>query len=168
MSFQYNLMRAVTAVMAFTLFIVVWLMPAVAYAEAAEAADMNAASDMMMMVLKIVMTVLGILATWLTTKGIKFVEHKTKIDIPEKYETLMHSWADKGIGLAHEKSHHLVQKTGERLKGSEKMEVALGFINGMIKQYELPEMANEKLEEYIHAKLGMGRPQPEGEETTEA
>ena len=70
---------------------------------------------------------------------------------------MLFGWADKGIGLAYEKSHQKVQDLGEKLKGPEKLEVALAFVNGMIKQYELPEMAEEKLKNYVEAKLGLKR-----------
>ena len=154
---KFNLLRLATHFTFLALMFIIWLYPALAMAQDAPVADTNAAQDITFLVAKIIFSVLSMLTAWLVTKAIGYFEKKTKIDIPASTEALLHKWADKGIGYADEKSHQAIQKHGKKLTGPEKLEVALKFVIGMAKQYELPAMAEDKLTEYIEAKLGLNR-----------
>ena len=154
---ELELTRVITVAICALMLAVIWLYPTMASAQDAPVADTNAAQEITLMVAKILFSILSMLTTWLVAKAIGYFEKKTKIDIPASTEDLMHKWADKGIGYADEKSHQAIKKYGKKLTGPEKLEIALKFVTGMAKQYELPTMAEEKLTEYIESKLGLNR-----------
>ena len=154
---KFNLLRLATHLTFLALMFIIWLYPALAMAQDGVAADTNAVQDITFLIAKIIFSVLSMLTAWLVAKAISYFEKKTKIDIPASTESLLHKWADKGIGYADEKSHQAIQKHGKKLTGPEKLEIALKFVLGMAEQYELPKMAENKLTEYIEAKLGLNR-----------
>jgi hypothetical protein len=155
---ELELTKIVTVFLCLMMLAVIWLYPVLAAAQDAPGLEStNAAQDISLLVAKIIFSVLSLLTTWLVTKAIGYFEKKTKIDIPASTEDLLHKWADKGIGYANEKSHQAIQKVGKKLTGSEKLEIALKFVIGMSKQYELPSLAEDKLTEYIESKLGLDR-----------
>lgn len=148
-------MNRIAPLLAFT---VVFLLPAVAFAQAeAVMDDTTAAGEALTWVVNIAATTLALLINWLVLKGIKYFEKKTKIDIPAAQEELLMKLAEKGIGLAEEKAHQAVKKGATKLEGPEKLEVALKFVAKMAKEYKLPEMAEDKLADYVEAKLGLAR-----------
>lgn len=137
----------------------VWLFPVIAYAQEAPAAEPapGSASELLFMLLKIVFSVLAVLASYLTIKAIKYFEKKTKIDIPATTEKALFDWADQAVGFAHEKSHQVLKKTGKKLDGNEKMGLATNFVMELVKKHKLDEMAETKIKDYIEAKLGTKR-----------
>jgi len=144
-----------------TVFVVLILMHGVALAqEAAKASaevDQSAFGEILMEVVALVFSLLGLVATWLTAKGIKYFEKKTSIDVPAAYEATLAEWASKGVGLAQEKSHQQLQKLGTKLKGPEKMEVAVRFVRTMAENYGWDDIAEEKVRDYVESKLGLDR-----------
>ncbi len=154
---ELELTRIVNISICALMLAVIWIYPVMASAQDAPVADTNAAQDISLLVAKILFSILSVLTTWLVTKAIGYFEKKTKIDIPAATEELLHKWADKGIGYADEKSHQAIKKHGKKLTGPEKLEIALKFVIGMAKQYELPTMAEDKLTEYVESKLGLNR-----------
>lgn len=159
MNNEYRLIRFTVRALCLLILAAVWLFPIAAIAQ--EASESTGAGsevgELLLMVLKIIFSVLGILGTWLVTKAIGFFEKKTKIDIPTTTENLLFSWADQGIGFAYEKSHKELKEHGKKLKGPEKMEIAVGFLNEMIEKYGLHTKGQKKLEDYIEARLGLKR-----------
>lgn len=117
----------------------------------------GSASDLLFILLKIVFTILGILATYLTTKAITYFEAKTKIDIPAATEKTISDWADQAVGLAYEKSHQVLQKTGQKLDGNAKLSIATDFVMGLVKKYNLDQVAETKVKDVIESKLGTKR-----------
>jgi hypothetical protein len=155
---EMKIAKSLTYITTVMLLAVIWLYPHTVLAQGeVTPEELNPISELLMMVLKVVFSILGILTTWLVTKGITFFERKTKIDIPASYENTIFGWADKGIGLANEKAHQTLKEQGKKLKGPEKMDIALGFVNTLIQQHKLDAMAQDKLKTYIEAKLGMTR-----------
>ena len=134
--------------------LVVVLTPSVALA--AEAVVSTATQEILVKVIEIVGTLLGVVATWAVWKAKSYFEKKTKIDIPEKYEALMESWAQKGVNYAKEIAHKKA-KESVIYKGPEKLELALKFGLDLAEEHKLDARAKEKLEKYIHAKLGEAR-----------
>jgi hypothetical protein len=65
-----------------------------------------------------------------------------------------------GISLAEEKARQTVVNLGEKLKGPEKLEIALGFVMALVKQYNLDDVAEAKIVDYIEARLGISRDDP--------
>jgi len=137
---------------------IVWF-PTLAYAQTAPLPpeQVGPASELLFMLLKIVFSVLGLVATYLTIKAIKYFEKKTNIDIPASTEKTIFEWADRAIGFAHEKSHQVLKSTGKKLDGNEKLSLATGFVNDLVKKHKLNEIAEGKLKDYIEAKLGTKR-----------
>jgi hypothetical protein len=154
---ELELTKIITIAICALMLAVIWLYPTMAAAQDAPVADTNAAQEITFLIAKILFSALSILTTYLVGKAIGYFEKKTKIDIPASTEDLMHKWADKAIGYADEKSHQAIKKYGKKLTGPEKLEIALKFVTGMAKQYDLAALADEKLTEYIEAKLGLNR-----------
>ena len=154
---RIDIMRASTWTMCLCTLMLIWLYPTMSVAQDGVLVETSAAQDFLLMAVKIVFTILSVLTTWLVGKAIVFFERKTTIDIPASTEDLMYKWADRGIGLATEKSHQAVKKHGKKLKGPEKLEIALKFVSDMVKKYKLEAMAEEKLTEYVESKLGLNR-----------
>ena len=150
-----KLAKYVTWTVCIGILLSIWLVPAVGFA--ADAATTSAAGDVLVMILKVVFSVLGVLATWLMTKAIGYFEKKTKIDIPASMEATLAGWSEKAVNFAWEKSHQKAQEFGEKLKGSEKLELALGFVTKLVREHKLPAVAEEKLKAYIESALGMAR-----------
>ena len=144
-------MRKALALMTFAL---VFLASGLALA--AEAADPGALSRVVDKLIEVAAGVLAILIPYVLWKVRAFVEKKTKIDIPEKTEAMLEAWAMKGLHYAKEIAH---QKTKENitLKGPEKLELALKFGLDLAEEHKIDKKAKEKLEKYVHAKLGEAR-----------
>ena len=153
--------RAIVMSMAVLGALLLVLMVTMGYALAQQAGvadpEQSALGAVMLDVLKIVFSLLGLVAVALMGKGIIYVERKLKIDIPASYEATLYDWAAKGVGLAQEKSHQQVKNLGKKMKGPEKMEIAIGFVHDMAKQYGWDDLAEKKLRAYIESKLGDGR-----------
>lgn len=141
-----------------TIVMVLLLMQGLAFAqEVAAAPEQSAFGEILLEVLAGVFSLLGLLATWLVAKGIKYFEKKTKIDVPAAYEATLAEWASKGVGLAQEKSHQTFQNLGRKLEGPEKMEVAVRFVRGMVAEYGWDDLAEDKIRDYVESKLGLDR-----------
>ena len=155
---RFDLIKVITVLNCLALIAIIWMYPiAVAAQEGGVVAESSAAQEIMLLVVKAVFSILALLTTYLVTKAIGYFEKKLGVDIPDTTEALLNEWADKGIGLAYEKSHQQLKKLGKKLKGPEKMEIALKFVIGMAKEYKLPELAEDKLKDYIEGKLGLKR-----------
>jgi hypothetical protein len=113
--------------------------------------------EVLMMILKIVFSVLGVVATFLTTKAITYFQQKTNIAIPAAAEQLLFDWADQAVAFAYEKAHQVLQQTGKAMDGDAKMNVALQFIMDLVKKYNIDNVMEDKLKNYIEAKLGAMR-----------
>lgn len=113
--------------------------------------------ELLLTVMKIVFSALGIVATWLTTKAITYFQNKTKIDIPAATEQMLFAWADQSVGLAAEKAHQILQKTGTALSGEEKLNIASQFVLDLAKKHNLEGVLEDKVKNYIEAKLGIKR-----------
>lgn len=153
-----NRLKALTIATSAALVAAIWLVPATALGQAdAVMADTSVASEVIAWVMKIGFSILALLANWAVLKGIKYFEGKTKIDIPAQTEAMLFSWADMGIGLAKEKSHQAVKKGAGKLKGPEKLEIALGFVIDLAEEHGYKNLAENKIKDYIEAKLGLDR-----------
>jgi hypothetical protein len=167
---KFTMSRLASWTLFLTVIALVWLYPLIAHAQGSGSGDGSGASsgasgadttsplgEVLLTAVKIVFTILGGIATFLTLKAIKYFEKKTKIDIPQATEDLIFSWADKAIGFAHEKAHQVIQKTGKSLSGPEKLDIAVAFVMGLVTKYGLDTSIENKLRDYIEAKLGMKR-----------
>lgn len=149
--------KIATWVLTIGVFVLIWA-PSLAYAQATTTEPApGSASELMFMLLKIVFSILAVLASYLTIKAIKYFEKKTKIDIPATTEKALFDWADQAVGYAHEKSHQVLKKTGKKLDGNEKLGLATNFVLELVKKHKLDEMAETKVKDYIEAKLGTKR-----------
>lgn len=157
--------KVLTWALTLSVIALIWLYPLIAYADAGtvtpDPTPAGPVSEIFTMALKIVFSVLGLVASFLTMKAIQYFEKKTNIDIPASTEKMILDWADQGIGFAHEKSHQILQKTGTKLDGNEKLNLAAGFVADLIKKHELDAVAETKLKDYIESKLGTKRMDPQ-------
>lgn len=160
------LSKTATWLLTASLMMLLWIYPLVAHAQGTGLTSTLPAetpvSDFVMMLMKIIFSVLGILATYLTTRAISYFEKKAKIEIPADTEKMIFDWADQAVGLAHEKAHQVLQKTGTSLNGNEKLDIATQFVMDLAKKHKLDSIAEIKLNEYINAKLGIKRLEENG------
>ena len=108
-------------------------------------------------VIEVVATALALLVAWGVRKATKYFEAKTKIDIPDKMEIMIANWASKSVDYAEEKAHQFRKAKKRKMKGPDKLEAALGFGLSLAEEHGMTELAKEKLEMYIEAKLGEKR-----------
>jgi hypothetical protein len=126
-------------------------------AEAPKSEVKSALGSLLVQVIEVLTVVLMLLAGWLTKKGITFVEKKTKVDIPAKYEDMLAGWAGKSVSYAAEKAHQYAVEKGEKMKGPDKLEAALGFGLSLAEEHGVTDLGKEKLVKYIESKLGESR-----------
>lgn len=142
----------------FLVFLVVLLFPVLAFAQDVEVPSaLYTLLDTLLNVLLPILTILGSYAVW---KAKKWFEAKTKFDIPEKYDSQLDRWVEKGVVYAGEKARTALKNNEEKLTMGKKKELALSYVNDMIEQYNLPQVAEEKLTKMVEAKLGYVRPNP--------
>lgn len=96
---------------------------------------------------------LMLFATWAAHKVSGWLKSKTGVEV----DSLLESYAAKGVTYAEEKAHQVVSAKKKALKGPEKLEMALGFALDLAESNKLPEKAKDKLVQYIEAKLGETR-----------
>ena len=120
-------------------------------------AEQPAAARLLSYTIEAVATLLMVLIGFAVRKVSKFFHEKTKIEIPAKTEDMISAWGEKAVGYAKEKAHQYVTEKGEKMKGPDKLEVALGFGLGLAEEYGLPNLAKDKLTKYIEAHLGTTR-----------
>ena len=126
-----------------------------AYAQdaAAVAEPSSAAGQILLYVIEVASALLIVFLTWASAKVGGWLKAKTGIEV----DALLDTYAAKGVAYAEEKAHQYLAEKDEKLKGSEKLEVALNFALGRAEQNKLPEKAKDKLVGYIEAKLGQER-----------
>lgn len=149
--------KVTTCVIMASILLLVWLCPTAAFAGDVGETTGSAGGDLIMLVLKLVLSIVSVLGSILIMKAISYFEKKTKIDIPAATEKMFFDWADQGIGLAHEKAHQILQKEGKVLGGNEKLNVALQFVLDIATKHNLEGLAEEELKNYINSKLGSKR-----------
>lgn len=149
--------KTTTCVIMASILLLVWIYPTTAFAWDVGETTGSVGGDLIMLVLKLVLSVVSVLGSILIMKAISYFEKKTKIDIPAATEKMLFDWADQGIGLAHEKAHQILQKEGTVLGGNEKLNVALQFVLDIATKHNLEGLAEEKLKDYINSKLGSKR-----------
>ena len=103
---------------------------------------------------EIVMTIVGLLAAWALTKGIKWFEEKTKIDIPQSLEDRVKQIVADGVAYAEQKSKLYLKDVGHKMPMNEKLENALEYIYKMLDAFGLPEMGKDYLVDLIESVLG--------------
>jgi hypothetical protein len=104
-------------------------------------------------VIEIVAAVLALLATWLTTKVGGWLQRKTGVET----DVLLDSLAAKAVNFAKEQAHKFLQEKGEKMRGPEKLELAMKFGLDLVESHGLPKAAQDKLVNYIESKLGEAR-----------
>lgn len=137
-------------ILSLTAFVVVFLFASLAHA--ADGAD-PVAVTILTHVIDIIAVVLSALAAWVAVKVGKWVNAKTGVEV----DGLLETYAAKGVAYAEERAHKILKEKGEKLKGPEKLELALQFAMALAEQQKLPEKAKAKLEEYIESKIGERR-----------
>lgn len=142
----------------FVILSLICVYPVIAFAQGSPILPTGSAGgDILMTIVEIALTGLSLVGIALLVRIIGYFEKKTKIDIPAATEKMLFDWADQAIGLAHEKAHQVLQDQGKVLGGNEKLNVALQFILDIANKYNLADVAKDKLEDYINAKLGSRR-----------
>lgn len=126
-------------------------------APAAKSEVKSALGGLLVQIIELLGIILGLLAAWLMKKGITYVEKKTKVDIPAKYEEMLAEWAGKAVNYASEKAHQFAVEKGEKMKGPDKLEAALGFGMALAEEHGVTKLGKEKLVKYIESKLGETR-----------
>ncbi len=138
-----------------TIVLLVWSCPV--FADTVEDSTGSVLGDFLMTLLKIALSALSILVSILTMKAITYFEKKVKIDVPAATEKMLFDLADQAIGLAHEKAHQVLQDEGKVLGGNEKLNIALQFVMEIAAKHNLEGVAENKIKDYINAKLGVKR-----------
>lgn len=118
-----------------------------------ETADPSVASQLLAHLLEITAAVVALLVAWVVKKISGWLNRKTGVET----EALLSAWAEKGVNYATEQAHKYLKKTGDRMKGPEKLEQALQFGLMLAEENKLPQAAKDKLVSYIEAKLGADR-----------
>jgi len=134
-----------------TAFLLAFLFAGVAHA--AEAGD-PVASQALTYVIEVASALLLVLLAWASAKASAWMKAKTGIEV----NAMLSSFAMQGIAFAEEKAHQAVKANGEKLRGPEKLELALQFAIDLAEANGLPKKAQEKLSDYIEARLGLDRP----------
>lgn len=137
--------------------LLVWLFPALVYADGIDTSTGSAVGDVLMIFVKIASFVAMLVGSFLITKLIAYIDKKAGIDIPAATEKTLLDWADQAVGFAYEKSHQLLQNEGTVLNGNDKLNIALQFVLNIAKEHNLEGVAENKIKDYINAKLGMKR-----------
>jgi len=129
--------------------------PVAAVAEAPAKAP--AFTRLMDQVIEIIAALLMLMVAFLTQRATSYFTKKTKIEIPAKTEETIAAWGKKAVHYASEKGHQFAAEKGEAMKGSEKLEHALGFGLGLAEEYGMTNLAKDKLTKYIESHLGESR-----------
>ena len=141
-------MKRVYALIAF---LAVFGLPLVALAqEAAEPVAVQALTY----ALEVTAAVLMLAVAWVTTKVSGYIKRKTGIEV----EAMIAEWAAKGVDYAEEQASKKLKESGEKLRGNDKLETAVGFVLGLARENNLDNVAREKIVGYVEAKLGHDRP----------
>ncbi len=119
--------------------------------------DENSLTRLADIVFEILVPIVVIFATWGAHRLIALFEKKAKIDVPAKIEEQIDGWIERGIALAEEKSRAKVKSKTAKLTGPEKLEMAAGFVLDLVEKYKLQDLAKEKIEKRIEARLGTKR-----------
>lgn len=138
--------------MKFFAFILVSLFPAVAFA-----ADDPALYTLLSTLIDIVAPVLMVLAGWIAWKLTKIFEAKTGYDVPANLEARLDAWAAQGVAYAEEQGRKALKANQDKLEMGAKKELALGYILDMAKTAGVPDLARDKLEKLVEAKVAMSR-----------
>lgn len=134
------------------------LLATVAYAQTPDApVEQNALTRFVEMAFEIIAGVLLVVATWLARKGVKLVENKFKIDVPEKIENRIDSWVDDGIAYAEEKARAALSRKTQTVTGPEKLEMAADFVLDLIEQRGFDDWTRDRIKAKIEAKLNKKR-----------
>lgn len=137
--------------------LLVWNYPVIVIAQGLANNSVESVPDILMLLLKTAFSILSVLVSVLLVRVISYFEKKTKIDIPAATEKMLFDLADQAIGLAYEKAHQLLEKEGKILGGSEKLNAALQFVMNIATKHNLEGIEEEKIKDYINAKLGTKR-----------
>jgi hypothetical protein len=124
---------------------------------AADAVAPSAATSFLEQFIQLVGAVLAAVLIVLARKAMVYFEQKTKIDIPANTETMISDWAGKAVDYAKEKAHQYNQANPGKMRGPEKLEVALNFGLELAEQYKIADVAKDKLVKAIEAQLGSTR-----------
>lgn len=132
---------------------------AVAFAgpEGATLVDSSSAAKFADIALQILIPVVTVFAMWGANKVIRLVERKLGVDIPERQERAINDWVEQGIHFAEEKSRSKIKEKANKLRGPEKLEIALGFVLGMINSNGWHTWTRDKVVAKIEGSLGAHR-----------
>ena len=134
------------------IFTAVFMVAGLAWAAEAETASIRLGDHLIELMAGVLTVVLSALAIKVRT----YFTKKTGIEIPAQTEAMLEAWAIKGMNYAKEKAHQ-ANKDKNTLTGPAKLELALKFGLDLAEEHKLGGKAKEKLENYIHAKLGESR-----------
>lgn len=138
---------------------VLLLLCAVAFAQdeppAENEEELNTAQQILTWVAAVAVAAFGTVATWLLTKGAKYLQAKTGVEFVS--DAQIKEWAELAKGLAREKSHQAIQEHGKKLTGPQQYEIAVQFGLDRLREHGLDEKAKQKFDDYLHAVLGMER-----------
>ncbi len=159
---KFRFAKVTTWAITITILAIIWLgHPMIAYAQGTTSTapdpTTSPVGELLMMVLKIVFSILGVVGTFLTTKAIQYFQKKTNIAIPQATEEMLLGWADHAIAFAYEKAHQVLQQTGKTLDGNAKLNIAVQFILDLVQKHGIDNVVEEKIKNYIEAKLGAMR-----------
>jgi len=126
--------------------------PAVSATKTAEPTPEPTVSEWWKVLLKrlmeLVFTILGIMATVLVTVLMKKYGF-------ENYSSKVNDILLRGTAYAEQMSVKAAKLSGKPLAGAEKMELALGFVTDMAKQYKLPDKGKEFWTKKVEGWLGV-------------
>jgi hypothetical protein len=130
---------------------------AIAGPEGATLVDSSSAAKVADYAVQLAFGVLSIFLMWGTNRIIRAIEKKWDVDIPERQEVAIDGWVEQGILWAEEKSRSKIKEKADKLRGPEKLEVALGYVIGMIRSRGWDTWAADAITAKIEARLGKHR-----------
>jgi Spy/CpxP family protein refolding chaperone len=130
----------------------------IAFAADVAAVEPSAAARFAGYALDILLPVMAALAGWLAMRCVRWLEQKLKIDISDKQEQKLNALIYEGVAYANEQARKKLKASEEKLKGPEKLELALNFAADMVEHYQLPAVSKEKLTKMVESKLNAYRP----------
>lgn len=96
-------------------------------------------------------------AMWIAHRVVKLFEDKAKVQIPAQWQTAIDDWVSKGVAFAEQKAETAIKNGGDKLKGPEKLEMAVGFVLDMAQQHGLDALARDKIIKLVEAELGLSQ-----------
>jgi len=117
----------------------------------------TALTQLTKLVFEVLTVVLPIVATWLAHRVIGVFENKAQIQVPDAMEAKISTWIEQGIILAAEKSYQKVKDKTDKLKGSEKLELAADFVFDMAQAQGWTQWTKDRIKAKIESAVGAHR-----------